>query len=135
MIKSPKLYFYDTGLLCHLLGIRQAAQIMNHPLRGAIFENHVVAETAKAYLHHRRTPPLFFWRDRTGHEIDLVIEETGELYPVEIKSGSTISADMLDSLLWWATLSGRSPESATLVYGGIDHLTRRKVAVRPWFAV
>jgi hypothetical protein len=54
---------------------------------------------------------------------------------VEIKSGSTISADMLDSLLWWTTLSGRSPESATLVYGGTEHLSRRKVAVRPWFAV
>ena len=135
VIKSPNLYFYDTGLLCHFLGIRQAEQIVNHPLRGAIFENHVVAETAKAYLHHRRTPPLFFWRDRTGHEIDLVIEEAGELYPVEIKSGSTLSSDMLDSLLWWTTLSGRHPESATLVYGGTDHLTRRKVAVRPWFAV
>ena len=59
---------------------------------GALFENHVVAETAKAYLHHRRTPPLFFWRDRTGHEIDLVIEEAGRLYSVEIKSASRCTA-------------------------------------------
>ncbi len=135
VIKSPKLYFYDNGLLCHFLGIRQATQIPNHPRRGAIFENHVVAETAKAYLHHRRTPPVYFWRDRTGHEIDLVIEEAGELYPVEIKSGATLSADMLGSLLWWTTLAGRPPESATLAYGGTDHLTRQKVAVRPWFGV
>jgi uncharacterized protein len=73
VIKSPKLYFFDTGLLCQLLGIREAAQIVSHPLRKAIFENHVVAEVAKAYLHHRRTLPIFFWRDRPGHEIDLLI--------------------------------------------------------------
>jgi predicted AAA+ superfamily ATPase len=135
MIKTPKLYFYDTGLLCHLLGIRQAVQIQNHPLRGPIFENHVVAEIAKTYLHHRRTPPIFFWRDRTGHEIDLLIEEAGELYPVEIKSGQTASADMLGSLRWWLDLAGRPPESATLVYGGSDRQTRLGIAVRPWFAI
>ena len=66
------LYFHDTGLLCQLLGIRDAGQIVSHPLRGAIFENHVVTEVVKSYLHHHRTPPLFFWRDRTGHEIDLL---------------------------------------------------------------
>ncbi|MBC2744358.1 MAG: DUF4143 domain-containing protein, partial [Desulfosarcina sp.] len=129
------LYFYDTGLLCHLLGIREAAQILTHPLRGALFENHVVAETAKAYLHHRRTPPLFFWRDRTGHEIDLVIEEAGLLYPVEIKSAQTLSGDMLNGLRWWCDLSGQSLDSATLVYGGEERYTRRGVAVRPWFGV
>lgn len=135
VIKSPKLYFYDTGLLCNLLGIRQADQILNHPLRGAIFENHVISETAKAYLHHRRTPPLFFWRDQTGHEIDLIVEEAGELYPVEIKSGQTISSDMLDSLLWWLRLSGRPPGCATLIYGGNQIQNRQDIAVRPWFAV
>lgn len=135
VIKSPKLYFYDTGLLCHLLGIRQADQILNHPLRGAIFENHVVCETAKAYLHHRRTPPLFFWRDQTGHEIDLIIEEAGELYPVEIKSGQTISSDMLDSLRWWINLSDRPPSCATLIYGGVQSQSRHDIAVRPWFAI
>ena len=135
VIKSPKLYFYDTGLLCHLLGIREAAQIFTHPLRGAIFENHVVAETAKAYLHHRRTPPLFFWRDRTGNEIDLVIEEAGRLYPVEIKSAQTLSGDMLNALRWWCDLSGQPLDSATLVYGGDQAMTRRGIAVRPWFGV
>ena len=135
VIKSPKLYFYDTGLLCHLLGIREATQIPTHPLRGSIFENQVVSETAKAYHHHRRTPPLFFWRDRTGHEIDLVIEAAGELFPVEIKSGHTLSGDMFDGLRWWCTLSGQSLDSATLIYGGEESYTRRGVAVRPWFGV
>jgi predicted AAA+ superfamily ATPase len=135
IIKSPKLYFYDTGLLCHLLGIREAAQISTHPLRGALFENHVVSETAKAYLHHRRTPPLFFWRDRTGHEIDLVIDDAGFLYAVEIKSAQTLSGDMLDSLLWWSRLAGQPADTATLIYGGNEGFTRRGVAVRPWFGV
>jgi predicted AAA+ superfamily ATPase len=135
VIKSPKLYFYDTGLLCHLLGIREAAQISTHPLRGALFENYVVSETAKAYLHHRRIPPLFFWRDRTGHEIDLIIDESGDLFPVEIKSGQTISSDMLNGLRWWCRLADQSPESATLIYGGDEKQTRRGIAVQPWFAI
>ena len=89
VVKTPKLFFHDTGLLCHLLGIREPAQLVSHPLRGALFENYIVAEVAKAFLHHRRTPPLFFWRDRTGHEVDLVIEAGDTLFPVEIKSTQT----------------------------------------------
>jgi predicted AAA+ superfamily ATPase len=135
VFKSPKLYFFDTGLLCQLLGIREAAQIVSHPLRGAIFENHVVAEVAKAYLNHRRTPPIFFWRDRTGHEIDLRIEKANLLYPVEIKSGNTMSTDMLDGLLWWTEVAGLPPDAGTLVYGGTEVFTRNKVPVRPWFSV
>lgn len=135
LVKSPKLYFFDTGLLCQLLGIREAGQILTHPLRGAIFENYVVAEVAKAYLHHRRTPPLFFWRDRTGHEIDLLIEEAGKLFPVEIKSSQTVSGDMLDGLKWWLNLAGQPAQEAILVYAGAEAFTRTQIGVRPWFAV
>lgn len=135
VVKSPKLYFYDTGLLCQLLGIREDAQIVSHPLRGSIFENYVVAEVAKAYHHHRRMPPIFFWRDRTGHEVDLLIEEAGRLSPVEIKSGNTLSSDMLDGLFWWAKLADLPPDAGTLVYGGDEAFTRNTVPVRPWFAV
>jgi predicted AAA+ superfamily ATPase len=122
-------------LLCQLLGVHEATHIVSHPLRGAIFENHVVAEVAKAYLHHRQTPPIFFWRDKTGHEIDLLIEKADLLSPVEIKSGSTMSSDMLDGLLWWTKLAGLPPGAGTLVYGGDEAFTRSKVPVRPWFAV
>jgi predicted AAA+ superfamily ATPase len=135
VVKCPKLYFFDTGLLCQLLGIRDAGQLLSHPLRGAIFENYIIAEVAKAYLHHRRTPPLFFWRDRTGHEIDLLIEESGILHPVEIKSSQTLSADMFDGLKWWTKLAGLPPKMATLIYGGQDSFTRSDIAVRPWFAI
>ena len=152
LIKSPKLYFYDTGLACYLLGLRSRVQLETHPLRGALFENFIIAEVAKAYSHHRRQPPLFFWRDRSGHEVDLLIEEGGALYPLEMKSGATVGGDMLDALLRWCRLSGgfegkgegergeeKEGESAgvrpLLVYGGDDAYERRGVAVRPWFSI
>ena len=135
VIKSPKLYFFDTGLACHLLGIREAAQLDRHPLRGALFEGYVVAEVAKAYWNHRRTPPIHFWRDQTGHEIDLLIEEGGALYPVEIKSGATVVSDMFDGLRWWSRLAGPAAGGGTLVYGGAEAYDRSGVAVRPWFSV
>ena len=77
-----------------LLGIRTTEQLRSHSSRGALFENHVVSEAAKAYWNHRRTPPIYFWRDQTGHEIDLLIEEGTTLFPVEIKSGATVAGDM-----------------------------------------
>jgi predicted AAA+ superfamily ATPase len=135
LIKSPKLYFYDTGLACHLLRIREVTQLEAHPLRGALFENYVVAEVAKAYLHSRRTPPIYFWRDQGGHEVDLLVEEGTELRPVELKSGQTFSPSMLDTLGWWCRLSGESPDRATLVYGGNDSWELQGIKVRPWFAV
>ncbi len=135
IIKSPKLFFYDTGLVCHLLRIRNPEQARTHPLRGALFENLIIAEVAKAYLHNRRRPPLFFWRDKTGHEVDLLIEEAGELFPVEIKSGQTIATDMFDSLKWWCRLADRSYDAAALVYGGDDFRTQDEIRVRPWFSV
>jgi len=135
IIKSPKLYFYDTGLVCQLLGIRETSQVFAHPLRGALFENYVLAEVAKAYWNHRRSPPMHFWRDQTGHEIDLLLEEGTLLYPVEVKSGSTVVSDMFDTLRWWGTLAGLEAGSATIVYGGTDAYTRSDIAVRPWYSI
>ncbi len=78
---------------------------------------------------------MFFWRDRTGHEIDLLIEKADLLYPVETKSGHTMFTDMLDGLLWWTKLAGLPPDAGTLAYGGAEAFTRNKVPVRPWFSV
>jgi len=135
IIKSPKLYFYDTGLACHLLGIQDDEQLQTHPLRGALFENLIVAEIAKTYHHHRLQPPLYFWRDQTGHEIDLLIEHGNDLFPVEIKSGQTVSSSMFGGLSWWCRQAERPLSSATLVYGGEDAYARNGLNVRPWFAV
>jgi hypothetical protein len=135
LIKSPKIYFIDTGLACQLLHLRSRAQLETHPLRGALFENFIIAEIAKAYFHHRRQPPLYFWRDRIGHEVDLLIEEGDALFPMEMKSGATVGSDMPDGLLWWCRLSGIPADRAVLVYGGDDAYERSDVAVRPWYSI
>ena len=135
VIKSPKLYFHDTGLACFMLGMRNQGQLFAHPLRGALFENYVVAEVVKAYFHHRIASPVFFWRDQTGHKVDLLIEEGNVLHPVEIKSAGTVARDMFQGLNWWAGLAGQKGSSMTLVYGGSDSYTREGIAVRPWFSI
>jgi len=135
IIKSPKLYFHDTGLACFMLGIRKQDQLFTHPLRGALFENYIVAEVVKAYFHHRIPSQVFFWRDQSGHEVDLLIEEGNVLHPVEIKSAGTIASDMFQGLKWWAGMAGQKRSSMTLVYGGSDSYTREEIAVRPWFSV
>lgn len=135
IIKSPKLYFYDTGLVCHLLKIRNPEQARTHPLRGALFENLIMAETVKAYIHHRLQPPVYFWRDQTGHEIDLLLDTGDALYPVEIKSSQTVSSSMFDTLRWWCGRAELPLSGATLVYGGDEYQSRNEISVRPWFTV
>jgi hypothetical protein len=135
VIKMPKLYFGDTGLACRLLGLTSPSQVEQHPLRGSLFENYIIAEVSKTYWHHRQTPPLFFWRDRTGHEVDLLIEQGETLHAVEIKSGETVSAGLLDGLRWWMKTSGQPASCCALVHGGAERYVREGVSVLPWLAV
>lgn len=133
MIKSPKLYFIDTGLLCYLLGIRTHEELVSHSGRGAIFETFVVSELIKECFSMGTEPPLYYWRDSAGHEIDIVIGNGEKLYPIEIKSGATIASAMFNGLKWWQDLTGS--ESGALVYGGEDSYTRHGVKVLPWFNI
>jgi predicted AAA+ superfamily ATPase len=98
LVKTPKLYFHDTGLLCWALGIRSPAQLDTHPLRGAIFECWVISEIVKHHTHRGLTPRLSFFRDQKGHECDLVIEQGDRLTAVEIKSGQTVASDVFAAL-------------------------------------
>ncbi|HJZ10695.1 MAG TPA: ATP-binding protein, partial [Acidobacteriota bacterium] len=118
LIKSPKLYFFDTGLLCYLLGIRSAQQIAVHPLKGPIFETFVVAEMYKAFAHRGQTPPLFFWRDKTGHEVDLIIDRGTKLFSVDVKAGETVDASLFSALRYFTTLGYPASATAALIYGG-----------------
>jgi predicted AAA+ superfamily ATPase len=95
IVKSPKLYFLDSGLLCYLLRIKEPKEVLFHAMRGAIFETFVMAELYKTFCHQGERPPLYFWRDRTGHEVDLVMDSGTTLIPIEIKSGETISNSFL----------------------------------------
>lgn len=117
VIKSPKYYFTDTGLLCHLLGIRTPDQITRDPLVGAIFENLVVMECLKAQANRGEMPALFFYRDSRGNEIDLLAPEGRTLHAAEIKSAGTFSARLLRGLRKFRSRTG-STGRTLLIYNG-----------------
>jgi len=132
LVKSPKLYFIDTGLLCYLLRIRDSDDLRMHASRGAIFESWVISEVLKNFQHRGLDPDIYFWRDSFGHEIDLIIERGEKLTPVEIKSSETFSTGFLDGLKYWLGLSGQDGAPAALVYGGDRSYRRDDVAVLSW---
>lgn len=116
IVKRPKLYFYDTGLVCSLLGINHWEQIQNYPLKGALFETMVVSELLKKRTNSGMPVNLFYWRDKTGHEIDIITDNAGKLMPIEIKSGKTFQPDFLKNINYWKKLS--HVKSSVLLYGG-----------------
>ena len=132
LIKSPKLYFHDTGLLCWLLGIQTPEQLEMHPLRGPMFETFVISELRKAFLNRGEPPLFYFWRDSNGNEVDLLIETAGHLMPVEIKSGQTLNRDFFTGLERWMGLAGSLVCNPTLVYGGEGEHERKGVRVLGW---
>lgn len=133
LVKAPKLYFFDTGLLCYLLRIRSPEDLELHPLRGHVFETFVVAELYKAFANRGERPPLYFWRDQSGHEVDVVIDTGSRLVPVEIKSGRTVVADTMAGLKYFLGLGAPSATSGVLIHGGDESYSRGDVHVRPWF--
>jgi hypothetical protein len=132
LVKTPKLYFLDTGLAAWLLSIETPGQLGTHPLRGALFETWVVAELLKKRLNSGRPSNLGFWRDRAGHEVDVLIETGGDVVPVEIKSGATISRDAWRGLEKWREISDRQGRGY-LVYGGGEVQTRGDLYSVPWY--
>jgi len=133
MIKSPKLYFLDTGLLCYLLRIREPEDIPTHPMKGAIFESFVISEAYKAFAHRGEVPPLYFWRDRTGHEVDMVVDTGKKLIPVEIKSSESIDGSFFDGLKYYISLGPPASKTGVLIHGGDALYKRGNFIVRPWF--
>lgn len=133
LVKTPKLYFLDTGLLCHLLGLRAAADLELHPLRGSIFENLVVTELLKVFLHHGEAPPVYFWRDHAGHEVDLVVDLGTHTLPIEVKSARTVPSDAFAGLRRYETLAGRP--GGVLVYGGEPSYVRTGITLQGWAGV
>jgi uncharacterized protein len=132
LVKSPKMFFYDIGLVCSLLGIHHPEDITRHFLRGALFENLVFSEFMKIFYNNFRRPELFFWRDNTGNEIDCIIR-TGILEKViEIKSGKTISSDFFKGLTFYQKLSGLPSENFFLFYGGTEKQVRSAATVLGW---
>ena len=106
VVKTPKLYFYDTGLACSLLEIDSASQLKSHFARGSLFENLVINEFMKSSLNQGKEPRLSFWRDNVGHEVDLIQDRGGKPYAYEIKSAETFNWEFLDNLNFWGKISG-----------------------------
>lgn len=134
LIKSPKLYFHDTGLLCSLLRLESAAQLATHYLRGAIFENWVISEVIKEHVNAGRRPDLRFWRDNTGNELDLLYERAARRQVVEIKAGTTIGTDQFKGLRYYRKLAANLPleQDYYLVYGGEERQDRAHGTVLGW---
>jgi len=135
IIKSPKLYFLDTGLLCYLLRIREPDDLTDHAMRGAIFETYLVSELFKAFAHRGEMPPLYFWRDRTGHEVDVIIDTGKQLIPIEIKSGTTITGSFFEGLRYFMALGPKISRTGVLIHGGDDLFERDNFMILPWFQV
>lgn len=132
LVKTPKLYFLDTGLLCYLLRIASAGDLGTHAMRGAVFETWVVSETLK-HRHNLGLPPdLYFWRDNHGLEVDLLFEHANRLHAVECKSGQTFTSSWLEPLRRWRSLAGEQAADPVLVYGGRDGHRGADYSVMGW---
>ena len=122
IVKTPKFYFYDTGLATSLLGISEPEELALSPFRGGLFENLVVVEFLKHHFNNGINNKLWFWRNNTGNEIDLLVDNGLKQIPIEIKSGKTISEDFFRGLKYWEKLTGE--KEAYLVYDGTEKQSR-----------
>ena len=129
LVKSPKLYFYDTGLLCYLLGISGAELLKRDSLYGRIFENFVVTELLKFYFNRGLDAPLFHFRDRMEHEVDILIEVQRNLIILEVKSAKTITNDWVKNLKYLTKISINKVLLEAIVYGGEEETQRNGVRI------
>ena len=132
IVKQPKLYFFDSGLVCALLGLQTAEQLGQHYLRGGIFESFVISELVKARWVAGLAGNGTFWRDRHGHEVDFLHQDADGALPIEIKSGETIRRSMFAGLDYWSKLTGADAGTGYLVYGGREDQHRSKGRVLGW---
>ena len=133
LVKTPKLYFYDTGLACSLLDISSPSQLATHYLRGGLFENLVITNFLKRAWNKGYEADLRFWRDSQGNEVDLLLYD-GSTHPTayEIKSGATFNTDFFSGLTKWASLSDTPTTSLNVIYSGKDTLTTSKGTLLAW---
>lgn len=131
LVKSPKLYFLDVGLMAWLLGIRDINTLDTHAARGALFETFVVSELLKQRFNQGQASDLYFWRDSTGHEVDVLLDTPAGLQAIEIKSGSTFASDWIKGIRKWQTLAG-SRLVPQIVFGGEGVVMRDDCQIMGW---
>jgi predicted AAA+ superfamily ATPase len=132
IVKTPKLYFYDTGLLCHLLKISNPNSIPLHPNKGSLFENFMVSEAFKQNDHKYLHADFCFWRDASGHEIDLLTEHNDKITIAEIKATATLKNDDFNGLNYFASLPGSNVKSKHLIYTGELSQKRSQANITAW---
>jgi uncharacterized protein len=132
LVKTPKLYFFDTGLACSLLEIKNSIQLVTHYLKGNLFENLVINEFVKVFFNRGEEPVMSFWRDKTGNEVDLLIDFATGLKAFEIKSGATFSTDYFKGLTYWKKLSGATSDQTLIIFGGDRVFETSSGKVIPW---
>ena len=134
IVKSPKLYFYDTGLLCHLLGIKSSAALQKHAAYGSIFENWVITEIRKNNFNAGINEGLYYFRDSLGNEVDLITEKNGLSLAIEIKASKKVSSGMLRGLHFWQ--KNQPNGQGILLYSGATNETvSEKISIASWTEV
>lgn len=132
LVKSPTLYFTDSGLNARLLGIKTVEDLFLHPNRGNSFESYVVSELLKNRYNEGLDADIYFWRDNTGTEIDIVFEKAQTLKAVAIKSSKTFTPEATKNLEIWMKYSGAKPADCSVVYAGNLRARSKDMAVLPW---
>ena len=131
IIKSPKIYFYDTGLLCYLLNIKSVTALKKHHACGAIFENWCITEIRKNNFNNAQNGGMYYFRDSAGNEVDLIEEKNETIHATEIKASSTLNADMFRGLKYWQKNQPKS--NFALLYGGNKYETKyENIHALPW---
>ncbi len=131
IVKSPKLYFLDTGLLCYLLGIRSPDQLAHHPLRGAIVETFVASELIKNRYNAAQEPSMGFFRDSAGHEIDFVIDDGGDVRLIEVKASSTFNGEFLKNIRFYRAQPPARVSHSSVIYTGTEAFSVDDISVVP----
>ena len=129
LIKSPKLYFYDVGLVCYLLGIENLSHLETHPLRGNLFENMVVMEILKYRFNQAKRNNLNFYRDSMGNEVDVIYNIGSNFLPIEIKAGETVVPDFFKGLYAVEKTISDFPFGKLIIYAGDHDETRQDIKI------
>lgn len=133
VVKAPKLYFYDTGVACSLLNVQDEEQLITHALKGSLFENMMIVDLLKQRLNKGLQDNLYYWRDKTGNELDVLLDSSINITAIEIKAGATMNSDYQKGLLYFKNLEGNENVKMILCYTGITAQDRSNgIAVKPW---
>jgi uncharacterized protein len=125
LVKTPKLYFYDTGFACWLLNITSVEQLQAHYIRGGFIESLIVSELRKTFYDYAQRPSIYFWRDSHGHEVDVLLDYGTELIPIEIKGSKMVPQSAFDGLDYWCELAGIDPAKGYVIYAGTERYSNK----------